>query len=197
MLKKEAGDRVVVSGPARIYERIILTGFRGTGKSVVGKKLAALLGRRFVDTDTELSTEMHSSVSQYVNRFGWPAFRLLEQQQLERLAGQKDLVVATGGGAVLHKDEWSRLRRHSLAVWLQADAETIRRRLERDSATGTTRPPLSDSDSLTEVQDLLAEREPLYRQGADIAVDTTGMTPEEIAAAIRDTIAAQQRKEKD
>lgn len=195
MLKKEAGDRVVLSSvPARTYKRIILTGFRGTGKSVVGRKLAALLGRRFVDTDTELAAEMDCSVSEYVNRFGWSAFRQVEHQLLARLAGEKHLVVATGGGAVLHKDEWRSLRQDSLAIWLQADAETIRQRLDNDCATGTTRPALTDSDPLTEVRDLLAEREPLYRQASDIAVDTTGLAPEAIATGIMDAVFKRQNR---
>lgn len=188
MLQIGADDSGDLTAAKRTVQRIILTGFRATGKSAVGRKLAALLGCRFVDTDTELVAEMGCSLSEYVRRSGWAAFRELERQLLLRLAGEENLVVATGGGSVLHREEWAGLRRNSLTVWLQADAETIRQRLNNDSTTDTTRPPLTDSGTQEEVGKLLAEREPIYRESSDMAVDTAVNTPEEIATLIRDRI---------
>ncbi len=172
------------------YERIILTGFRAVGKSAVGRELARLLGCVFLDTDRELSRELGRGVSDYVRSHGWAAFREQERRLLVRLADRKDLVVAVGGGAVLHRDEWSRLRARSLVVWLRADAETIRQRLRSDDTTGSNRPPLTGEDTLAEVDGLLAEREPLYRAGSDISFDTTTLSPPEIAARINERLRA-------
>ena len=165
-------------------ERIILTGFRATGKSVVGRRLAGRIDRRFIDTDNELCGQMKCSIAEFVRQRGWPAFRELERELLVDLAQIRNVVIATGGGAILHENEWTALRRNSLTVWLRADAVAIRRRLEQDKASAGQRPSLTGGDSIREIDELLLAREPLYKQGSDVVVDTVNRTPEALALQI-------------
>ncbi|GAB4333373.1 MAG: shikimate kinase AroL [Desulfobulbaceae bacterium] len=171
-----------------IPDRIVLTGFRATGKTRVGELLAARLGFRFVDTDSELTDRMGCSVAQFVRERGWKDFRKLEQELLARLAAMHGVVIATGGGAVMHREEWKQLRKGGLVVWLRADSGVIRERLAFDPVSAAQRPPLTGGNSLEEIERVLAEREPLYREGSDIVIDTGGLSPEEIVERIRQDI---------
>lgn len=173
-----------LSGRAGLPARVILTGFRATGKSFVGRLLAGRMEYRFIDTDDELVTALQCSVAHYVTEHGWPAFRVHEKELLARLALMEHVVVATGGGAVMHGTEWQALRRDSLAVWLRADAGTIRERLRNDGNSHALRPSLTGGSALDEVEKVLAEREPLYHAGSDLAIDTAGRTPGEIVDQI-------------
>lgn len=188
MLKRDEGEVDDLPGEAQLPVRVVLTGFRATGKSLVGARLAELLRYRFIDTDEELAAQIKCSVAAFVREHGWSVFRELEQKLLSRLAWMQKVVIATGGGSVLHRQEWRDLRKESLAVWLQADARTIRERLRNDTASYAQRPPLTGIGYLDEVETVLAEREPRYRQGSDMAVDTTGRSPGEIATLIKQFI---------
>ena len=188
MLNTEEHETGEISGQARFPLRVVLTGFRTTGKSLVGSLLADLLGYRFVDTDDELVASIQCSVATFVREQGWPAFRELEKKLLARLAWMSHVVIATGGGAVLHDPEWQDLRKESLVIWLQADAGTIQDRLRTDTTSHAQRPSLTGGNKFEEVDVILAEREPRYRQGSDIAIDTTDKTPEEIAIFIQQHI---------
>ncbi len=185
MLKREGDEAGDFPEQAKLPARIVLTGFRATGKSLVGSQLADMLGYRFVDTDLELVDQIQCTVAAFVKEHGWAAFRELEQKLLSRLTCMKKVVIATGGGAVLHLQEWQDLRRESLVIWLLADAQTIRERLQTDTASLTQRPSLTGNGKLDEVEKILAEREPHYRKGSDMAIDTTGRSPEEIAIQIK------------
>lgn len=165
-----------------------MTGFRATGKTVVGSRVAELLGYRFVDTDAELAGRIGCSIAEFVRREGWESFRRLEKDLLAELAKEKKSVIATGGGAIQHDREWRELRRNSLAVWLQADAETIRQRLRKDSISDGQRPSLTGRDMLEEIDTILAEREPAYQQGSDVQIDTAGKSLEEVALMVKQLI---------
>jgi shikimate kinase len=168
------------------WDRIILTGFRGTGKSAVGRKIAALTGFIFIDTDDTLEEELGCTVCAYVKQAGWPAFREQERRLLARLAEVRGAVIATGGGAIIHKAEWQGLRQNSRVIWLRATAAIIRQRLDQDSGTATQRPSLTGCDPLAEIDAVLAEREPLYRSGSDVSIDTDGLSKDEIVSRIRE-----------
>lgn len=152
--------------------------------------LAERLGLDFIDTDARLCGVFGSSVAEYVQREGWPAFRQREKEFIRQLTGVTRHVISTGGGAVLHEEEWCVLRENSLVVWLQADAETIRQRIKQDAATADQRPPLSDNDAGGEVEELLASRSSLYLEGSDMSVDTTELTPEETVSVIEKEISS-------
>jgi len=151
--------------------KIILVGFRATGKSSVGRLLADHLGVQFIDMDQVL-TERHGAISDQVSTHGWDWFRAREKELLAELVGLEEGVIATGGGAVLHRDIWPAIRKTSLVVWLTSTLELICRRLAVDPATGGQRPSLTGRDIREETATVLAEREPLYREVADLAVDS-------------------------
>lgn len=170
--------------------RFVLTGFRATGKSVIGGKLAKRLGYDFIDTDEMLCARMGCSIADFVAQRGWPAFRELERTLLAELSARRGVVIATGGGAVQHHAEWRRLRDGALVVWLRADARTIRQRLRADRNSQEQRPSLTGVDPALEIDELLKEREPLYREGSDLTLDTVAHSPEELSRRI-ESLAAQ------
>jgi shikimate kinase len=163
---------------------IILMGYRCTGKTSAGLKLAALLGRPFHDTDEMIRRRTGRTVEEIVAAQGWSAFREEERAVIGELSDADGSVIAAGGGAFLDNRNVTRLKENGLFVWLVADAATIARRLEEDQAGGANRPSLSGKPVAREVQEILAEREPLYRRIADLVVDTASRTAEEVAAAI-------------
>jgi len=167
-----------------MLKQIILIGYRATGKTTVGKRLAALLGLRFLDMDHELEKRYGQSIAELVAAQGWPYFRNLEKEMLAELIGNSDQVISTGGGAILHQDIWPRLKASSLVVWLTADQQTICRRLMNDTQTASQRPALTKSDTYAEIAAVLTEREPLYRAGCHFSVDTGVLGIDEIVEMI-------------
>ena len=166
--------------------RIVLTGFRATGKTSVGKILATEIGYSFLDTDQELVTRMGCGIADYVGEYGWEAFRELECSLLDELSFRSDLVIATGGGAITHGEQWALLAKDSLVVWLKADAETICARMAGDVNTAGQRPSLTGADVSEEVETLLAQRDPLYRDGSHMGLDTGDITIAEIVDRIKE-----------
>ncbi len=165
---------------------LVLTGFRATGKTAVGRHLARLCGYDFADSDELLVERMGCSVAEAVARRGWEHFREQERQLLAELAGLRNTVLATGGGAVLHQQEWKLLRQQAFVIWLRTDLAATLARLRQDDKTAVQRPPLLGwaDDLETETATLLKEREPLYRAGSDLVIETGGRTAEEAALLI-------------
>jgi len=153
-------------------KKVILTGYRATGKTTIGKLLASQLGFNFIDTDQEIESGYGAPISQIVASHGWDYFRKLEKELLESLVHTENQVIATGGGAIMHQDAWQKLRESSLVVWLTADIKTICRRLASHSATSTQRPSLTGMDIFEEVETVLLERHPLYEDGSDIKIQS-------------------------
>jgi shikimate kinase len=163
---------------------IILIGYRATGKSLIGRKLADRLGCEFLDMDRAIEMRQGRTIREMVAAHGWPYFRALERELLLLLAERRGLVIATGGGVVLQQEAWSCLKASGLVVWLTADRETICKRLGSDARTGEQRPSLTGRPIEAEIEQVLAEREPLYREGADLVVDTCNRQPDEIVGMI-------------
>jgi len=166
------------------FDRILLTGFRATGKSLVGRLLADRLALDFLDTDALLCRRIGCSVADFVTEHGWTRFREQEEHVLMDLCRRSGVVIATGGGAVLHKQAWDALRSRSASVWLRADERTIQQRLVTDVQSEQQRPSLTGMDPSCEINTLLAERTPLYRRGSDFAVRTDGRSPGELVEEI-------------
>jgi len=162
------------------FKRILLTGFRATGKSLVGQLLADRLDMEFLDTDALLCQRFGCSVTEFVGKYDWDRFRQQEEQLLLDLCERADVVIATGGGAILHERAWQLLRRQSFCIWLQADEATIQQRLSGDDQSEHQRPSLTGEDPCLEVKTLLAERTPLYQKGSDLTLQTDGYTPQEL-----------------
>ena len=173
------------------WQRLILTGYRATGKTGIGRALADVFHCDFVDTDTLIRARTGKTVSELIAEQGWECFRELEQQALVELSGRTGLVIATGGGAILHEQAWQSLRKRSIVCWLKAEPATIRERMDRDDHSAANRPSLSgDRKPGDEIAGQLALRLPLYRQGSDFSVSTDQRQPEdivrEIVAELRD-----------
>jgi len=151
-------------------EIIFLIGFRAVGKTTIGRKLAERLGFSFLDTDVLICEQKGATVSEIVAAEGWDEFRRCEQEILRTLGTRQRCVIATGGGAILHRHLWPQLKKYGHVVWLSADPDIICQRLE--AASAGQRPSLTGKAVCDEVRDILAIREPMYREIADIIVDT-------------------------
>ncbi|MBW4658866.1 MAG: shikimate kinase [Drouetiella hepatica Uher 2000/2452] len=156
-----------------------LIGLMGSGKTTVGKALAEKLSYRFFDTDAVIERAAQQSIAQIFATSGEASFRHLETQVLAELSAYRKLAIATGGGIVLDRQNWSYLK-HGLIVWLDISVEDICDRLQGD----TSRPLLQGADPHQKLCALLEERRPLYAQ-ADLQVSLCpGETPEDIALRI-------------
>jgi shikimate kinase len=164
-------------------QKIILTGFRATGKTTVGKLLAGELGLAFMDMDQEL-VQRHGPINAMVAAKGWPFFRQKERELLAELVERTGIVIATGGGTIMHSELWGRLKQTGLVVWLSAPEAEIRHRMQNDGATSAQRPALTGQDVMQEVALLLKEREPLYRAGSHLQLDTSTASPRELVTQI-------------
>lgn len=167
--------------------KIVLTGFRATGKSTIGLLVANQLEYQFLDTDQVLSQQFGTTIAQIVARHGWPFFRHAEAQLIGELSSASGVVIATGGGAIEHQIQWQLLRRGSFVVWLDADAPTISQRIAADSTSTTQRPALiSEASPEEEITQLLRKRNPLYALGSDIRLDTVQGNVQDLVASVCD-----------
>lgn len=187
-MREEILSRILggLEGNGSVTERIFLIGYRCTGKSGTGRALAHILACPFVDTDEEITAMEGTTIAEMVERRGWSHFRQLERGILSALMKKAGpLVVACGGGAVLHEDLFSIISKDCRVVWLRADPDIILARILSDVKTAGQRPALTDEASLAdEVVKTLAERTPLYERYSHLAVDTGGLSPEAVAARI-------------
>jgi shikimate kinase len=163
---------------------IILIGYRCSGKSNVGKLLAEELGWEFVDLDVVLEHRAGTSIESLVADRGWDFFRKLEHDLIAEVCRKDGLVIAPGGGAVIQQENVCLLRNNGFVVWLKGEAPTLRARMLKEERAGKLRPSLTGSDSLEEIEEVLALRTPLYQQAADLMVDTTELSAEAVARAI-------------
>jgi shikimate kinase len=152
---------------------LVLIGYRATGKTAVGTRLAESLGRTFVDLDRALVQEAGKAIDDIVAQGGWPEFRRLEKALVARFRQSYGQVLATGGGVVLDANNVAALRDHGIIIWLTAEPAAIQARLEQDRPRDANRPSLTGGDTIQEVSTVLQERYPLYQAAAQITVDTT------------------------
>ncbi len=154
---------------------IYLVGGRAVGKSSIGEKLAQRLDYEFLDSDRMITDLCGSSVTEIVKNEGWAAFRNYEKQVLLDLAERESCVVATGGGAILHHEVWPEIKKRAVVVWLQADPDTLRKRILGDDSSSSQRPSLTGKDICQEMEEVLQQRNPLYKEAADCIIDTAAM----------------------
>jgi shikimate kinase len=167
--------------------QLVLTGFMGTGKTEVGKRLARLLGRPFVDTDDIVEATEGRTVALIFATDGEVRFRALERAAVEQACAVRDAVVATGGGVLLDPDNRRRLAAAGPIICLSASPEEI---LER-TGNATSRPLLAGcadrAERLGRVRALLTERAPAYSV-ATHAVDTSGLTVDQVVERVRSLV---------
>jgi len=185
-------DYLMTSLPEQLHgwrqPNLVLIGYRATGKTAVGARLAEILGRPFVDLDQVLVQEAGRPIADIVAQGGWREFRQLEKELVARFRHAQGQVLATGGGAVLDPDNVAALRENGIIIWLTADPDTIQARLVQDQPQDANRPSLTGSDTIREVAEVLEARQPLYQAAAQIIVDTThrdlAQVVEEVLAAL-------------
>ncbi len=166
---------------------LALIGYRGTGKSTIGKILADRLDRRFLDADLELEARAGRSIVSIFAESGEAVFRDWEEKTLGELVDEHpEAVLATGGGAVLRPSNRRLLRGFGFVAWLHAEPTELARRLATDLQAGTRRPALTSAGTLAEIEHVLATRAPLYEEVADAMIDTLDRTPDETATLILD-----------
>jgi len=147
---------------------IFLVGPMGAGKSTVGRQLARTLGRDFYDSDKEIEKRTGVAISWIFEMEGEEGFRAREQKVIEELSDLKNIVLATGGGAVLAEENRRVLRSRGHVIYLSASVEQLMRRTAKDKS----RPLLQTENPKQQIADLLALREPLYLDVADIELRT-------------------------
>jgi shikimate kinase len=158
---------------------LFLIGARGAGKTTAGRRAAARVGAVFVDSDEEIEREARASVAEILEREGEEAFRALERRVLLALLPRPAQIVATGGGSVLDVEVRGEMRRCGQVLWLRAPTALLQRRI-----CGSIRPALTGSDAVDELPLLVARREPLYRECADLEIETGDRSPDEVADVI-------------
>ena len=151
----------------------------GTGKTAAGKELSRLLNMKLIDVDTEIEKSEKMTVIEIFKNFGETRFREIETETIRRISEQKNIIISTGGGAVLKQENMDALRKRGVIVCLMATPQTILQRTSHKS----DRPLLQVEDPLKKIKELLEFRKPFYKK-ADIIIDTEGKTPLQIAEEI-------------
>ena len=145
---------------ARIDRPIVLVGLMGAGKSTVGRKLASMLGRSFIDADDAIVEAAQRSISEIFDEFGEAYFRDGERRVIARLIDENGGVIATGGGAFVDDETRALILERAIAVWIDCDIDTLVERTSRRN----TRPLLRNGDPKAILTDLFEKREPYYSQ---------------------------------
>jgi shikimate kinase len=151
------------------FQNICLVGMMGAGKTTVGRQLAKRIGWRFVDADHEIESRTGVRIPTIFEIEGEAGFRRREAETIEALTRESGLVLATGGGAVLDPSNRGRLKESGLVVYLRVLPLLLYERTRHDR----NRPLLQVADPLARLEELFAERDPLYREVADVVIDTS------------------------
>jgi 3-dehydroquinate synthase len=165
---------------------IFLVGLMGAGKTTIGRLLARKLNKRFVDSDHEIEARTGASIPWIFEIEGEACFRRREADMIRELSAQHDLVLATGGGAVLNPASRALLAERGTVVYLRASINSILARTSHDK----NRPLLQTADPRKKLEELLAQRDPLYREIADLVIDTGRPNVQSMVQTILDQIAA-------
>src|SRR5262245_20277772 len=159
---------------------IVLIGMMGAGKSSVGGCLHRRTGLALHDTDEIIAANFQMSIPEIFAKHGEKKFRETETEALRRMRTEESTIIITGGGMVLRKENVEILKRHAVVVWLDGDEETLFARASQKQ----NRPLLQTKNPRKTFSQILTARRPLYANIADIRVDTSVLTDEEVAVAI-------------
>lgn len=172
---------------------IVLIGYRCCGKTSTGKLIAEMLDRRFVDTDELIIHKAGCSIDEVVSSHGWEYFREIEKKVVNDVSSLDNLVIATGGGVVINRGNVINLKKNGFIVWLYANVDIIKKRLKEDVVSGDNRPSLTGADPTDEVNKVLEQRESLYRDAGDMAIDTSQLNINEVSDMIIKKLEPQRR----
>lgn len=140
----------------------------GAGKTTVGRALAKKLNKRFIDSDHEIEARTGASIPLIFEIEGEAGFRQREAEVIRDLTAQSDIVLATGGGAILRQENRACLKERGTVIYLRASVNSILQRTSHDK----NRPLLQTADPRQKLEQLMREREPLYLEVADFIVET-------------------------
>ena len=158
---------------------VVLCGMMGVGKSTVGMKVAELMKRLWLDTDTAIS-DRYGSINDIFEYYGEAHFRNLESELTHELSEKDGLVISTGGGLVLKRENAELLKKKGKIFFLKASLDTLLTRVQGDD----TRPLLKNVNAKEKLQQLILERTPRYEHVADYKIETDGKSAEEVAREI-------------
>lgn len=180
------GQMIENSTPVKLEKTIVLVGLMGAGKTTVGRRLAAYLGVRFVDSDAEIEIAANMTIPEIFSRFDEQYFRDGETRVIGRLLSETPCILATGGGAFMSDRNREIIKSEGISVWIKADLDTL-----WDRVKGKPGRPLLQADNAREVLgELLDARYPVYGE-ADITVPSlSGSEHETVVHAIVDALVA-------
>jgi shikimate kinase len=164
-------------------KNIVLTGFMGTGKSTIGKELSKMLNMKLVDIDAEIEKAQKIKINDIFRIFGEQYFRDIETAMIKKLSRGKNIIISTGGGAVLRDENMEALKEKGIIFCLNASTETIMKRTARSE----DRPLLKVENPKEKISEMLSCRRPFYEK-AGIMIETDCKTPSEIAQEIMEII---------
>lgn len=160
-------------------KNIVLVGFMGTGKSVVGKRVASQLNMKFINTDDIIEEKEKRPITEIFEKSGEPYFRKVEREAVREISEMDNVVIAAGGGVVLNEENIARLKKKGVLICLGAAAEVIYERTKKHKH----RPLLNVKDPVSKIKELLDSRAPFYAK-ADYQVDTSDKSVDEVVEEI-------------
>ncbi|HJP18450.1 MAG TPA: shikimate kinase [Nitrospinota bacterium] len=164
---------------------IVLIGYRGTGKSTVGKILAKKLKRLLIPVDDLIVKKVGMSIPEIVEKHGWDYFRDIESNVTKELSNQDNCIIDCGGGVILRDENVENLKQNGKCFLLKAEIDTIISRIQGDA----NRPALKEGMSFREEQEkVLKERDPKYKAAADVEIDTSILSLEQAVEKILENI---------
>ena len=166
-------------------DNIILIGFMGSGKTSVGIKLSYHMKRTMIDTDKWIEQKQKKTISEIFDIYGEEAFRKMETECIKELICKEDRqIISVGGGLPIREENHDLLKQLGKVVYLKVRPETVYERLKND----TSRPLLQVEDPLKQINGLMAQRAPVYEKCADIVIDVSDKSFDEILEQIVDSI---------
>ncbi|MDR4503865.1 MAG: shikimate kinase [Candidatus Scalindua sp.] len=163
---------------------IVLIGFRGTGKSTIGKLLASHLKMDFIDTDEYITNSTGKTIKEIFLERGEEGFRTIEAAAVAIVSRMDNQIIAAGGGVILNNKNVVNLKSNGTLILLNATPEVIHNRLSLDKKTADQRPSLTGKEAFEEIRHLIQKRAPLYDNAADHAINTSHKSKEDIVLEI-------------
>lgn len=165
---------------------IVLIGYRGCGKTTIGRRLADRLWQPFVDTDELIVARAGKTIADIFEQHGEAHFRDLETQVVKDACGMAEHVIALGGGALVREENRQALKDSGhKVIYLKCDPRELLKRIQADARSPDSRPPLTGAGGgLEEIKKVLAEREAVYRTAMSAELDVTHLTPEDACVYI-------------
>jgi shikimate kinase len=169
---------------------LVLVGMMGAGKTTVGRRIASRLGRQFIDSDEEIERAAQMTIPEIFAQRGEPEFRAGEMRVIARLLREKNVVLATGGGAFVNPDTRALVKAEAVSVWLKADLDILFERVSRRS----NRPLLKTANPRATLEALIADRYPVYEE-ADVTVLSRDVPQDTVAADVVSAVLEHLRKQ--